>query len=84
MVVRNIKPVIGYVRLDRLTARQLDGLCTLLERDLSTSSVRRHQQLLHAALEQALRWEYIANNPADRASTPDAFDDLDATRQTSH
>ena len=51
MAEKNIKPAIGAVRLDRLTARQLDAFYKRLgERGLSDASVRRHHSLLHAAL----------------------------------
>ena len=60
MIDRNVKPELGDIRLDRLTARHLDTFYgSLRERGLSASSVRRHHALLHAALEQAVRWELL-------------------------
>lgn len=71
MVERNIKPALGQLRLDRLTARQLDAFYKQLrDRGLSASSVRRHHSVLHAALEQAVRWELLITNIADRATQP--------------
>ena len=50
-IERNILPVIGSLRLDRLTARHLDDLYrSMLARGLSPSSVRRHHAILSAAL----------------------------------
>jgi integrase len=71
MTERNIKPVIGAVRLDRLTARQLDAFYQHLgEGGLSDASVRRHHSLLHAALGRAVKWSLISTNPSDRATSP--------------
>jgi len=55
------------VRLDKLTARQLDGFYhDLLARGLSPSSVRRFHSVLHAALDRAVKWGMVPVNPADR------------------
>jgi integrase len=73
MINRNIKPELGDVKLDRLTARHVDAFYRKLrDRGLSPSSVRRHHGLLHAALQQAVRWDLLVNNPADRATQPRA------------
>jgi integrase len=70
-IERDIKPVLGAIRLDKLTPRELDGLYQgLLSRGLSASSVRRHHSVLSAALRRAVRWGVITNNPAERASPP--------------
>lgn len=67
----NILPAIGSVRLDRLTAPHLDDLYrSLLARGLSPASVRRHHAILSAALRRAVKWEWLATNPAERASPP--------------
>jgi integrase len=71
MISRNIKPELGDVKLDRLTAQQVDTFYGKLRgRGLSAGSVRRHHALLHAALEQAVRWELLLVNPTDRATQP--------------
>jgi integrase len=68
---RNILPAIGSVRLDRLSARHLDDLYrSLLARGLSPASVRRHHAVLSAALRRAVKWDWLASNPAERASPP--------------
>jgi integrase len=70
-VERNILPAIGSVRLDRLSPRHLDDLYrSLLERGLSPASVRRNHAILSAALRRAVKWEWLASNPAERASPP--------------
>jgi hypothetical protein len=37
---------------------------------LSPASVRRYHSILSAALGRAVKWDWIASNPADKASTP--------------
>jgi integrase len=70
-IERNILPAIGSVRLDRLTARHLDDLYrSLLGRGLSPASIRRHHAILSAALRRAVKWDWLASNPAERASPP--------------
>jgi integrase len=72
-IERNILPVIGSLRLDRLSARHLDDLYrSMLARGLSPSSVRRHHAILSAALRRAVKWDWLASNPAVRASPPGA------------
>ena len=67
-VERNILPAIGSIRLDRLTARHLDDLYrSLLARGLSPTSVRRHHAILSAALRRAVKWDWLASNPAERS-----------------
>ena len=71
----DVLPALGAKRLDKLTARDIDGYYrSLLERGLSPASVRRNHALLHASLGRAVKWGLIGTNPADRASPP-------ATRQ---
>ncbi len=73
-VERNILPAIGSIRLDRLTARHLDELyLSLLARGLSPTSVRRHHAILTAALRRAVKWDWLASNPAERASPPNTI-----------
>lgn len=67
----NIAPIIGEVRIDKLTGHQLDEFYRhLASRGLSPASVRRHHSLLHVALARAVKWGLIAHNPADRATPP--------------
>ena len=70
-IEHDIKPALGTVRLDKLTARQLAGFYhDLLARGLSPSSVRRFHSVLHAALDRAVKWGMVPVNPADRATPP--------------
>ena len=70
-VEKDIKPAIGFIRLDRLTARQLDAFYrALLDRGLSPATVRRHHSIISAALNRAVKWDMIGSNPAEKASPP--------------
>ena len=71
MVEHDIKPALGPVRLDKLTAWQLDEFYhDLLARGLSPSSVRRFHSVLHASLARAVKWGHDPDNKADRATPP--------------
>ena len=70
-IEKSIKPRLGKIRLDRLTTKQLDDYYrSLLERGLAPGTVRRHHSIISAALTRAVKWEWIASNPAQRASPP--------------
>ena len=67
----NVKPALGNIQVNKLTARQIDGFySSLTQRGLSPASVRRHHALLHAALGRAVKWGVVATNPVDRATPP--------------
>lgn len=75
---RHIVPQLGHVRLDRLTATQIEAF--LAERGISgrldgsgglgPASVRRLQISLHKALDAAVRKGLLRVNPADLADKP--------------
>lgn len=76
-----IVPLIGDVRLCDLDVHRLNGLYARLlagtrdRQKLSPNSVRRVHAILHAALHQAVTWEWIDKNPAshtERISVPQA------------
>ncbi|HTT90436.1 MAG TPA: hypothetical protein VMF65_12865, partial [Acidimicrobiales bacterium] len=71
LINKTIKPALGNVRLDRLSAPQLDAFYpSLQEKGLSGSTIHQHHSILHASLRRAVRWGLIAANPADRATAP--------------
>jgi hypothetical protein len=60
-----------------LTSARIDKLYADLRRSggqgggpLSPRTVRRVHNILHSALEQAVRWEWLGANPATRSSPP--------------
>ncbi len=72
-----IVPRMGTRRLSKIRAADLDALYSELRKRgsekggaLAPASVRRVHIILHAALEQAVKWGLIATNPADAATPP--------------
>jgi integrase len=72
-----IVPRLGTRRLSKIRAADLDALYSELRKrgsekggPLAPASVRRVHIILHAALEQAVKWGLIATNPADAATPP--------------
>ncbi len=67
-----IEPKLGALPLRRVTTQRLDALYSELVRDraLSPSSVRQVHAVLRGALGQAVRWGWLATNPAASASPP--------------
>jgi integrase len=79
LIDRRLVPTLGHVKVADLRANQLDAWYReLLTRGavsgqpLSANSVRRIHSVLHRALEQGIAWDWIAHNPARRASPPPA------------
>lgn len=70
---RHLIPTLGALKLGELTAARIDGFYAELRgQGLSAGTVRRVHGVLHAALAQAQRWEWIWINPAAYASPPRA------------
>ena len=66
---REIKPALGTVRLEELRPDRIDRMYRKLrQRGLKNRSVHNVHALLHAALEQAMKWGWTVTNPADRAT----------------
>lgn len=77
IIDRQLRPKLGHVRVRELTTVMIDEFYASLRFDgaveggpLSPGSVRRIHGVLHRALAQAMRWEWIWNNPAASASPP--------------
>ncbi len=67
----HIKPKLGRVRLDKLTALQLDGLYRdKLKSGLSPRSVQIIHATVHKALKQAHRWRMVRSNVAEHSTPP--------------
>ncbi len=70
---RYLHPHIGSIPVGQLTAARIDELYAELQRSggvkgqpLSAGTVARAQVVLRSALSQAVRWEWIWDNPAQR------------------
>ena len=79
LIDRRVVPTFGHVKVVDLRAHQLDAWYGELlasgavsGRPLSANSVRHIHSVLHRALEQGIAWDWIAYNPARRASPPPA------------
>ena len=74
IVDRHLRPHIGRVRVGELTTADIDALYAKLltgpdgEKGLSGGTVQRVHVVLRSALAQAMRWEWIWDNPAAHAA----------------
>jgi integrase len=70
-VNRELVPVIGSLRLSKLTAGHLDRLYSALRRrGLAPATIRQIHAVIRAALHQAVRWGLVSRNVASLASAP--------------
>ena len=72
MIENYLKPQLGEIRLQKLTARDIQQYYTWLmdEKKLSPNTVIKHHNLLTNALNAAERQEYITKNPMRAVSPP--------------
>jgi integrase len=67
----HLKPVLGHVKLAKLTPAHVQGLYRdKLDSGLSPATVQKIHSVLHKALAQALKWNMIARNAADAVKAP--------------
>jgi len=73
----HLAPDLGHIRVDKLTTSDIDDFYSHLLRSgghngrpLGAGTVHRIHVVLHRALAQAVRWEWIWVNPASSASPP--------------
>jgi len=67
----HINPTLGKVKLEKLTAMQLDSLYRAkLKAGLSPRSVRIVHATAHKMLKQAVRWRMVRENVAEHATPP--------------
>jgi integrase len=76
-IARYLRPALGDVKLNKLTAASLDRYYRSLligggvnGRPLSPATIRRIHGILRRALAQGVRWGWIGVNPAASASPP--------------
>ena len=79
LIDRRVVPAFGHAKVVDLRAHQLDAWYGELlasgavsGRPLSANSVRHIHSVLHRAFEQGIAWDWIAHNPARRATPPPA------------
>jgi integrase len=77
IIDRHLAPGLGSIRVRDLTTAAIDDFYSQLRingrhdgKPLSTGTVRRVHGVLHRALAQAMRWDWIWTNPAALANKP--------------
>ena len=66
-----VVPELGKLKLSRLTPQEVQKLYTRCrDRGLSPTTVKHVHTVLRGALAQAVKWEYLARNPADLVVKP--------------
>ena len=66
----HVLPDIGHLRLDKVQPQHLSALYRRLLERLSPSSVRRVHAMLRRSFNVAVRWGYLASNPAQLVDPP--------------
>jgi integrase len=66
----HVLPEIGHLRLDKVQPHHLSALYRRLLGTLSASSVRRVHALVRRSFNVAVRWGYLASNPAQLVDPP--------------
>jgi hypothetical protein len=74
-IAKSIPDEIGAMRLAELTAHDLDRLYGMLTPRLADNTIRTTHAVLHAALEQAIRWGWVTTNPANGATPPEQIEE---------
>jgi integrase len=70
-VEHTIRPALGRVQLNRLTARNLDALYGAMKEDgKSAKTIRNHHAVISSALHQGVRWGWVRANVAETAKPP--------------
>lgn len=71
IVDQRLTPSLGTIKLSKLTAANLDRLYRSLSAEgLASGSVRMVHAVMSSALNQAVRWGWVGENVADRATPP--------------
>lgn len=72
IIENHLDPALGDIPLQKLTSLDLQSYYTMLIRDknLSPNTVRRHHDLLSAALHMAVRQDIISRCPTERVEPP--------------
>lgn len=69
-IKNHIKPAIGCIKLEALNAHTIQKLYNDLSGELSAKTVKNVHGILHRALQQAVKIDYIRFNPADGCELP--------------
>ena len=67
---KRLTPALKAMPIEDLTGRDVDQFYGELSQRLSANTIRQTHAVLRAALAQAVKWGWIAGNPADAATPP--------------
>jgi len=68
---QTIRPSLGKLVLSRLTPKHLDDLYGAMKvGGKSPKTIRNHHAIISSALHQAVRWEWVRDNVAEKAKPP--------------
>src|SRR6266566_4210141 len=71
VIDKHIIPSLGHIRLQRLTPQQVQAFYALkIEQGYSPNWVKKFHIVLHAALENAVKWNLVAKNVCDLVRPP--------------
>ena len=71
IVDHHIRPRLGQVPVGAITTAQIDQMLAALAGSLSAGTVGRIRGVVHAALAQAVRWDWMWSNPVTNAARID-------------
>ena len=67
---KRVLPLLGPMRVEDVTAAHLDALYLQASQEVAPATVRRLHACIHRAFGQAVRWGWVRENVASRASPP--------------
>ena len=72
IIENHLSPALGTVQIQQLTPRQIQQYYAMLLRDkgLSPNTIRRHHDVLSAALRTAVRQDLLMRSPTERVEPP--------------
>ena len=66
-----LKPALGNTKLDKITPDQIQKMYNqMVNKDLSSSTVKNTHAVLSSALKQAIKWNILFRNPAELVDLP--------------
>lgn len=73
LIATHIEPALGGIKIGKLSVYHLDSLYTSLTKDgKSPRTIRNVHNVISAALNQAIRWDWITQNVSARTTLPRA------------
>ena len=70
IIKNHIKDSIGGIRLDKLTPIMIQDQYLKWAKTLAHNTIRKHHNMLHKAMRQAVKWKLASYNPVDMVDPP--------------